>query len=321
MPSTSEAVSCPGSSARSAMQTRASSSAKRRAVSRPMPPAPPVTTATFPSRRPGILVLFRGQVDVLYLGVEVERVWAELASDAGLLHPPEGGADPDRGVGVDRDHPRLDAAGYAQGAGAVLSPDRTREAVDGVVGEPYGVVLVFERDHRYDGTKNLLCRRPVFVIHRRENDGRVPEPGTLWGFAPDRHGRVLRDVGGDLLAVVGGDQGSHLRRLVERVPDAHPSNGRLHEREELVEDVSLDEDARAGTAVLPGVSEDGDGRRSGGLLQVGVGEDHVRGLATQLEGHALYGACGPGHDALADLRRTRERDLGDVRVLDDPLSS
>src|SRR4029434_1027099 len=32
----------------------ASSSTKRRAVSRPMPPAPPVMTATFPSRRPGI---------------------------------------------------------------------------------------------------------------------------------------------------------------------------------------------------------------------------------------------------------------------------
>src|SRR5918997_887281 len=124
MPSISKAVSCPGSSARSAMQTRAPSSAKRRAVSRPMPPAPPVTTATFPSRRPGISVL-RGQVNVLYLRVVVEGVRAELASDAGLLEAAEGGGDPDRGVGVYGDHTRLHAPRYAQGLGAVLGPDRT----------------------------------------------------------------------------------------------------------------------------------------------------------------------------------------------------
>ena len=76
---------------------------------------------------------------------------------------------------------------------------------------------------------------------------------------------------------------------------------------------------RERAAVLPGVTEDGDGRRRGRFLQVGVGEDHVRGLAAQLEGDALYGACGPCHDALADLRGTRKGDLGDVRMLDEPL--
>src|SRR5688500_18802882 len=216
MPSISEATSCPGSSARSATHTLAPSSAKRRAVSRPMPPAAPVTTATFPSRRPGISVLLHGQVDVLYLGVEVEGVRTEFASDAGLLHPPKGCGDPDGGVGVDRDHPRLDAAGYAQGAGAVLGPDRTREAVDGVVGETYGVVLVLERDHRDYGAEDLLGRRPVVVVHRREYDGRVPEPGAFGRLAPDRHGRVLGNVGGDSLAVVGGEHGSHLGRRPER---------------------------------------------------------------------------------------------------------
>src|ERR671912_636668 len=98
---------------------------KRSAVSLPMPPAPPVTTATFPPRRPGISVLLRGQVDVLYLRVVVEGVRAELASDARLLEAAEGGGDPDGGVGVDGDHARLHAAGHAQGAGAVLGPDRT----------------------------------------------------------------------------------------------------------------------------------------------------------------------------------------------------
>src|SRR5215217_615992 len=125
MPSISEAVSCPGSSARSAMQTLAPSSAKRRAVSRPMPPAPPVTTATFPCRRAGISGLLRGQVDVLYLRVVVQGVRAELASDAGLLETAEGGSDPYGGVGVYGDHSCLHAPRHAQGSGTVLGPDRT----------------------------------------------------------------------------------------------------------------------------------------------------------------------------------------------------
>src|ERR671910_3699074 len=145
MPSTSKAVSCPGSSARSAMQTRAPSSAKSRAVSRPMPPAPPVTTATFPSRRPGMSVPLRGQVDVLYLRVVVEGVRAEFASDAGLLEAAKGGGDPDGGVGVDGDHARLHAPRHAQGAGAVLGPDRTRETIFGVVGLTNSIIFVLER--------------------------------------------------------------------------------------------------------------------------------------------------------------------------------
>src|SRR5215203_1776369 len=319
MPSTSEAVSFPGSSARSATHTRAPSSAKRRTVSRPMPPAPPVTTATFPSRRPGISVLLRGQVDVLYLRVVVEGGRAELASDAGLLEAAEGGGDPYRGVGVDGDHTRLHAAGHTQGACAVLGPDRTREAVLCVVGLPYGVFFILERYDGDDGAEDLFSGHLIVVRDRGENDRRIPEPGAFRRLAPDRHGRVFGNVGGDLLAVVGGDQGSHLRRLVERVPDPETLYHGLHEREELVEGAFLDQDARASAAILPGVTEDGYGRRSGGLLQVGVGEDHIRGLAAQLQGDALYGACGPCHDALADLRGTRESNLRNVWVLDDPL--
>src|SRR5215211_5293905 len=319
MPSTSEAVSFPGSSARSATHTRAPSSAKRRAVSRPMPPPPPVTTATFPSRRPGMSVPLRGQVDVLYLRVVVEGVRAEFTSDTGLLEAAEGGGDPYGGVGVDGDHTRLHAAGHTQGACAVLGPDRTREAVLCFVSLPYGVFFVLERDNSDYGAEDLFSGRPIVVRDRGENNGWVPEPGAFRRLASDRHGRVFGDVGGDFLAVVGGDQRSHLCRLVERVPDPETLYHGLHEREELVEGAFLDQDARAGAAVLPGVTEDGDGRRSGGLLQVGIGEDNVRGLAPQLQGDALYGACGPRHDALADLRGTREGDLGYVRVLDEPL--
>src|SRR5215208_2245872 len=194
MPSISEAVSCPGSSARSATQTLAPSSAKRRAVSRPMPPAPPVTTATFPCRRPGISGLLRGQIDVLYLRVVVEGVRAELSSDAGLLEAAERGGYADGGVGVYGDHSCLHAPRHTHGACAVLGPDRTREAVLCVVGLPYGVFFILERDHGDDGAEDLFSGHLIVVRDRGENDRRIPEPGTFRCLAPDRHGRVLGDV-------------------------------------------------------------------------------------------------------------------------------
>src|SRR5215217_1817676 len=320
MPSISEAVSCPGSSARSAMQTLAASSAKRLAVSRPMPPAPPVTTATLPLRRPGMLILLRGHEDVFYLGVVVQGVRAELAPHARLLHPAKRCCDPDGSVGVYGQYAGLDAAGDAHGPGDVLRPERAGETVDRVVGEANGVLFVLEGDHGHDGAEDLLLRRPVSVVHGRQDGRRVPEPGAFGRFAPDRHGRVIGDVGGHLLAMVGGDQGSHVRGFVEGVPDPYPRDGWFHKGEKLVEDAPLDEDARAGAAVLSGVAEHGDGRGSGGLLQVGVGEDDVGGLATELQRHALYGAGRAGHDSFPDFCGTRESDLGDFGVLDESLS-
>src|SRR5215212_4530913 len=319
MPSTLSAVSLPGSSARSATQTRAPSSAKRFAVSRPMPLAPPVMTATFPSRRPGMSALLRGDVDVLYLGVVVEGVRTELAPDAGLLHPAERRCDADGGVGVYGDDARLHAPSYAQGAGAVLRPDRARETVNRVVRLPDGVLLVIERDHRDHGAEDLLSRRPVLVGERREDRRRKPEAAPLRGGAPYRHGGILGDVGRDCFFVLGGDERAHVSRLVEWVPDAEALNRRPHKGEEVFENAPLDEDARAGAAVLPGVAEDGDWSFAGGLLQVGVGEDHVRGLAAELEGYPLYGAGGALGDPPSHLGRAGEGDLRDVRTLDQAL--
>ena len=50
---------------------------------------------------------------------------------------------------------------------------------------------------------------------------------------------------------------------------------------------ALDEDARAGAAVLAGVVEDGVRRRGGRALEIGVGEDDVGRLAAELERDAL----------------------------------
>src|ERR671922_268248 len=51
-----------------------------------------------------------------------------------------------------------------------------------------------------------------------------------------------------------------------------------------------------------------------------VGEHDVGRLAAELERHALDGLRGKRSDALAYVGRTCERDLGDVRVLDEMLA-
>ncbi len=61
------------------------------------------------------------------------------------------------------------------------------------------------------------------------------------------------------------------------------------------------------------------GRRSRSAFEVSVLEDHVRGLPAELERYAFDRAGCTLHDEPTNLGRARERDLGDVRMLDQPL--
>src|SRR6201994_3452924 len=112
------------SASRSIPATVAPSCSKRRADSAPIPLAVPVITAILPANLPGISTLLGRVIDVLQLGVVLERVGAELPPDARLLEAAERGRDPHRAVRVDRDHAGLDRPVDAQRAGAVAGPDR-----------------------------------------------------------------------------------------------------------------------------------------------------------------------------------------------------
>src|SRR5512133_3747003 len=103
----------------------------------------------------------RLEVDVLDLGVGVERVGAELAAEARLLEAAERGRDPHRGVVVDREHAGVDRPRHAQGTGAVAGPDRAREAVDRVVCDPHRLLLAPEGDHAGDRPEDLLAGRAL----------------------------------------------------------------------------------------------------------------------------------------------------------------
>ena len=83
---------------------------------------------------------------------------------------------------------------------------------------------------------------------------------------------------------------------------------------DVVEDLLLDVQARAGVAALAVVEEDRVGRARDRRLQVGVGVDDVGRLAAELQADLLQVAGGRLDDQLADLGRAGERDLVDVVV-------
>src|SRR6201996_5085979 len=207
------------SASRSIPTTVAPSCSKRRADSAPIPLAVPVITAIFPANLPGISTLPGRVIDVLQLGVVLERVGSELASTTRLLEAAERGRDPHRAVRVDRDHAGLDRPRDAQRARPIAGPDRTGEAVDRRVGEGDRLRLAAEGNDGDDRAEDLLAGGAVVVVDRAEDDRREPIAVAVGSAAADRDRRVGGDEGGDRLALAGGDQWSHLGRLVERVAD------------------------------------------------------------------------------------------------------
>ena len=123
-----------------------------------------------------------------------------------------------------------------------------------------------------------------------EDGRREPEAGAVRRAAAEGDLVVVGHVGGDAVALVGADQRPHLGLLVGGVGDDDAAHRRLEQLHEPVVGAALDEDPRAGAAVLAGVVEDRVRRGGRGLLEVGVGEDDVGALAAEFEGHRLDAA-------------------------------
>src|SRR6185312_13219380 len=145
--------------------TLAPSAEKSSAASRPMPPAAPVITATLPSSRPTLLL--GRDVEVLQLGVAVERVHPELAAEPGLLEPAEGRRDPDGRIRVDGEDAGLERPRHPQGARVVRDPD--------------GIGLVLEGDHGGDRAEDLLLRDAVLgrSLHQRAGEPEAAAVGSV----------------------------------------------------------------------------------------------------------------------------------------------
>lgn len=104
----------------------------------------------------------------------------------------------------------------------------------------------------------------------------------------------------------------------EGVADLVRGRTLLEPLHELVVDARLDVDAGAGTAALAVVEEDAEVDPRDGILDVGVVEDDVRRLASELEGDLLQvGAGGSLHHLTTDDGGTGERHLVHVHVRGD----
>src|SRR5439155_12701396 len=145
-PPTSPAADSPASALTSTTTTVAPSAANRRTVASPMPLPPPVTTATR-SRNRSVNSILRVDEDVLHVGERGQRVRAEFAPEAGLLHAAERRPVPHRGVRVDAQRAGLDRPGHPQRPAQVAGPQRSGQPVLGVVGHPDRVRLALERQH------------------------------------------------------------------------------------------------------------------------------------------------------------------------------
>src|SRR4029079_13599829 len=76
----------------------------------------------------------------------------------------------------------LDPPREAVPASRVARPDRRHQAVAHVVGDPGGVLLVLERDHRHDRAEDLLLRDTHRVVDPREHGGRVERALASYRF-------------------------------------------------------------------------------------------------------------------------------------------
>ena len=213
-------------------------------------------------------------------------------------------------MAVHRQVARLDSPSGTERTTDVARPDRTRKSERGVVGDGDGVGLILEGDHHNDRTKDLLGHHGGRRVHRSQHGGREPEARTRRARAPKSDRGPVGNERGDNLELGARHQRSHLGRLERRIADHNPSDGWLEQFHKSVIRAALHQDPRSCTAVLPGIVEDPVRGPGGCHLEVGVGEDHIGTLATELEGHPLDLLSTARHDLRAHLRRAGEAHLG-----------
>src|SRR5256712_6523139 len=234
--------------------------------------------------------LFETDEDVLDFRVELERVHAELATDAAALVAAEWCLLVDAPAAVDAQHPGLDAPRDPQRATDVAGPDRARESVGGVVDQPQDLVLAIERDDGQHRAEDLLLGDPHSVVGAIEY-GRLEVAAARQRAAGRRaarqHPRSLAlshlDVRLHPLALFHRDQRTNLGRRIEWISKRELPAAGSHPLVELLGDGAMDEGAASGAAVLAGIAKDAADRGRQGLLPAGGFANECVALFTQLE--------------------------------------
>src|SRR5579884_3833073 len=258
---------------------------------------------------------------LLEVEIRLEPVPAALAAESRLLVAAERRGRVEAVVRVRPHDAGAQALRHPEDARALLRPDAGAQPVRRVVRLLDRLVRRAEGEDGEDGAEDLLLGDPVALRDVGE-DGRR-EPVALLGERArrlvDLRALLLArgDELADLLQLGGGVDRAHVGVLVERVADAQGREAPLQLRDERLVDRLLDEEPRAGAADVALVEVDPVHDPLHGLVERGVVEDDVRGLAAELERQLLAAAGELALDRLPHLGRARERDLVDVLVLDD----
>src|SRR3990167_2103120 len=200
-----------------------------------------------------------GQVDPhgFLFGVGEYRIDAALAPVAAVVEAADRGDGRDGAVGVDPDDARTHVAGQAVGAAEVAGPDAGGQAELRVVGHGQGFGFILEADHRGNRAEDFFLHDLHRVAVALEQ-GRLVVPAVavdLWALAAQAQfrpfGQGVGDQAFDHGQLLRGGHGAHLAAVILRVADTDALGPFAQALDDLVVDLVLHQQARAGDATLP----------------------------------------------------------------------
>ena len=248
-------------------------------------------------------------------------MFAAFAAEAGFLVAAEGAGGVEFVVGVCPDDAGFEFGGHLQDAGAFVGPDAGAEAVGGVVGFFHGFLGGAEGEDGEDGAEDFLAGDAVAEGDIREERGGEVEPALRESAGGLVDFRAFADAAFheflDFFELLAGVDGADVGVLVEGVADAEVADAHFQFAEHFIGDAFLDEEAGAGAADMALVEEDAVDDAFDGLVDGGVLEHDVRGLAAELEGDFFSGAGEGALDEFPDGGGAGEGDFRGGGVVDD----
>jgi hypothetical protein len=259
------------------------------------------------------------ELDSLNLGVVGKSSLSKLTSDTRLLESSEGKLGGEHVVHVDPAGSGLEAVGDLHGGVDVLGVDSGSKTVGSSVSEGDDLVDGLELGDRSNGSEDLLLH-DLHVHLNISEDSRLNEVTSLSEtLSSGNDGSSLSlsglNVSHDTLELKSGNLRSLEGVLGEGVSELVLGNTGLELFNEGVVNLLLDVDTGSSTAGLSVVEEDSHVGPLNGLVEVGVLEDDVGGLSSELEGDLLeVGIGGSLHDGASNEGGSSESDLVDVHV-------
>lgn len=222
-------------------------------------------------------------------------------------------------VAVDPDGTSVKRVAHTDGRVEVVGVDGRGQTVRAVVAEGNDLLLVLELGQGGDGTEDLLTHDLHVGLDVLENGGLDEVALVTVALTTCQDGGTLiladLDVFHDAVELQLADLRTLEGLLVEGVADVVGIGTGLEGLDELVVYALLDVDTGTGAAGLAVVVVDTKVDPVDGLLDVGVVEDDVGGLATKLQGNLLQvGGGGSLHDLSADNGGAGEGNLVNVHV-------